>query len=347
MPPGNVTKILILRFSSLGDIIMTTAAVRALRNRYPQARIDMIVRSDFLDLIRFNPHLTHTWGLDRHSGWKGLWQLRREINSVGYDLIYDAHRSLRTRALMPFLRAGAKAYFAKHYLRRALALTFKLPLLDARRFLVRFIDPLKRFGVVDDDQGPQMLVDPASEASALAKAGIVADGKPRIGLIPSAQWPGKRWPPERFTEVARLLLKHTSYELVIFGGKEDVFCQAIADALPADRVINTQGKLSILESAALVRHCRFVIANDTGLMHVADALGVPSVLIFGPTSAELGCLPHHPLTRLVEQKLWCRPCSKNGQAPCIRTRRWCLDRSTPQSVYEEARRLDQALLKQS
>ncbi len=347
MPAGNVTKILVLRFSSLGDIIMTTAAVRALRTRYPDARIDMIVRADFLDLIRFNPHLTHAWGLDRRSGWKGLWKLRREINTVGYDLIYDAHRSLRTRMLMPFLRAGAKAYFAKHYFGRALALTFKLPLLDSRRFLERFIDPLQRFGVVDDNRGPEMVVDPASEASALAKAGLVLDDKPRIGLVPSAQWPGKRWPPERFAEVARQLLAHTSYDLVIFGGKEDTFCAEIAAGLPSDRVTNTQGKLTILESAALVRHCKFVIANDTGLMHVADALGIPCILIFGPTGAELGCLPHHPLTRVVEQRLWCRPCSKNGQAPCIRSRRWCLDLSTPTFVYEEARRLDQALLKLS
>lgn len=324
---------------------MTTAAVRALRTRFPHARIDMIVRADFLDLIRFNPNITHAWGLERGAGWRGLKRLVREINTVEYDLIYDAHRSLRTRLMMPFLRAKQKAYFQKHYVRRALALTFKLPLLDSRRFLDRFMDPLMHLGVARDERGPEMFVDAASEAAALAKAGMVADGVPRIGLIPSAQWPGKRWPAEKFARAAQLLAQHTDYHFIVFGGKEDLFCEGIAQALPPDRVVNTQGRLTILESSALLRHCKFVIANDTGLMHVADALQIPSVLIFGPTSAELGCLPHHPLTRVVEHKLWCRPCSKNGQAPCIRQKRWCLEKTESEHVYEEALRLHQALLK--
>lgn len=337
--------ILILRFSSLGDIVMTTAAIRALRRRYPEARIDMIVRGDFLDLVRFNPHLTHVYGLPRHSGWKGLRGLLKDINAVGYDLVYDAHRSLRTRMLMPFVRAPHKAYFQKHYLRRALAMTFKLPLLNQRRFLERFIDPLEPFGVRYDGGGPEIYADDASEASALAKSGLRADGTARVALIPSAQWPGKRWPETGFHDVAKRLVKETPFQLVIFGGPGDDFCAEIAEGLPSDRVTNTQGKLSILESAALLRHCAFTIANDTGLMHVADALQIPSVLIFGPTSGEMGCLPHHPSSRIVENALWCRPCSKNGQAPCIRSQRFCLSLTTPDRVFHEAMRLGQDLLK--
>lgn len=338
-------KILILRFSSLGDIVMTTAAVRCLRARYPQARIDMIVRQDFLDLIRFNPHLNRAWGLPRRSGWKGLRQLLQDINGVGYDVVYDAHRSLRSRFLMPFIRAKRKFYFKKHYFRRALALTFKLPLLGSKRFLERFVEPLAPLGVVYDGRGPEVFVDDGSEASALAKAGLQDDGVLRIGLIPSAQWVGKRWPAEKFRAVTERIVKNTSFQVVVFGGREDTFCTEIAAGFPAERVVNTQGKLSILESSALLRFCSLVIANDTGLMHVADALGVPSVLIFGPTSGELGCLPHHPLTRVVEHSLWCRPCSKNGQAPCIRSRRWCLDQTTAERVYDETLRLSRSLLK--
>ena len=337
-------KILVLRFSSLGDIIMTTAAVRALRKRFPTARIDMIVRGDFLDLIRLNPHLTNKWGLTRGAGWRGLKRLLRDINAEDYDVVYDAHRSLRTRLLMPLIRARKKFYFKKHYVRRALALTFKLPLLDEKRFLERFVEPLAPLGVQYDHQGPEMRVDDGSEASALAKAGLVLDGTPWIGLIPSAQWPGKRWPESGFAEVAQRLVKSTPCRIVIFGGPQDTFCQTIEKALPADRVSNTQGKLSILESAALVRLCKFTIANDTGLMHVGDALGIPSVLIFGPTSAELGCLPQQPQTRIVENQLWWRPCSKNGQAPCIRSQRFCLTRTTPTRVYDEAMRLAGQLL---
>jgi lipopolysaccharide heptosyltransferase II len=341
------TKILILRFSSLGDIIMTTAAIRCLRKTYPHARIDMIVRSDFLDLIRFNPHLNKAWGLPKSSGWRGLRALLRDINKIEYDVVYDAHRSLRSRLLMPWICAKQKFYFKKHYFRRALGLTFKLPLLGEKRFLERFVEPLISLGVRYDGLGPEMAVDDPSEASALAKAGLVDDKTPRIGLVPSAQWPGKRWPPERFKQVAQGLIEKTNAQLVVFGGKEDGFCSGIVEGLDPRRIVNTQGKLSILESAAILRLCDFVIANDTGLMHVADALHIPSVLIFGPTSAALGCLPHHPHSRTVEHSLWCRPCSKNGQAPCIRSKRWCLDLTDADRVIEEALRLKRSLLKPS
>jgi ADP-heptose:LPS heptosyltransferase len=153
--------------------------------------------------------------------------------------------------------------------------------------------------------------------------------------------------PEKFAELAQKLVAETPYQLILFGGPEDSFCQQIANGLPSHRLVNTQGKLSILESSALLRHCSLVVANDTGLMHVADALGIPSVLIFGPTSRELGCLPHHPLTRVVENTLWCRPCSKNGQAPCIRSKRWCLERTSAERVYDETLRLSRSLLEET
>jgi ADP-heptose:LPS heptosyltransferase len=201
--------------------------------------------------------------------------------------------------------------------------------------------------VVYDGGRPEVFVDDRSEASALAKAGITEEGPARIGLIPSAQWEGKRWAPEKFAELAQKLVAETPYQLILFGGPEDSFCQQIANGLPSHRLVNTQGKLSILESSALLRHCSLVVANDTGLMHVADALGIPSVLIFGPTSRELGCLPHHPLTRVVENTLWCRPCSKIGQAPCIRSKRWCLERTSAERVYDETLRLSRSLLEET
>ncbi len=339
-----IRKVLILRFSSLGDIIMTTAAVRALRKQFPQAEIDMIVREDFLDLVRFNPHLTKAIGFPRAGGVNGLRKLVSAIRAREYDVIYDAHRSLRTRLMMPFLNGKRCFYFQKHYLKRAWSLTFKRPRLNENRFLERFVEPLEPLGVKYDGGGPEMNVPSSAETSALRKVGALPAGHPVVGLIPSAQWNGKRWPLENFRAVALQLLEETQSSLVVFGGKQDTFCQELVGGLPASRVLNTQGKLSILESAALVGKCHYVIANDTGLMHVADALGVPSVLIFGPTSAGLGCLPFQPLTQVVERELWCRPCSKNGQAPCIRGKRVCLD-IAPETVFQRALRLQQALLK--
>ena len=160
-----------------------------------------------------------------------------------------------------------------------------------------------------------------------------------VGLIPSAQWSGKRWPLNNFRVLLEQLLQETNYHFILFGGPEDRFCDNLIANLPQTRVTNTQGKLSIAETIAFLELCHLVIANDTGLMHLADALKIPSVLFLGPTSAEMGCLPFDPRSIILEHKLWCRPCSKNGQAPCIRRERYCLTLTTPQAAFKSVLRL--------
>lgn len=330
-----IQKILIFRFSSLGDIVMATPMIRVLRQKYPYAQIDMVVREDFLDLVKHNPHLDAKIVLNRKEGISGVFKLLKRLNREHYDVIYDAHRSLRTLFLMPFLRAEKKLYFDKMYIRRSFALTLKLRLLKhLPRTLVRYIEPLKEIGVTYDQKGPEVFFTEAEKESALSKSGLKKKGAMLVGIIPSAQWPGKRWPDMRFRELLQKLLNDSRFQFIVFGGKADSFCDEICKGLPEDRVLNAKGKLTIAECAALINDCSFVIANDTGLMHVADALNVPSLLFLGPTSKELGCLPYHPKAVVLEHDLWCRPCSKNGEAPCIRKERYCLTMTTTEMAYQ-------------
>ncbi len=324
---------------------MSTPMIRCLRNQFPRAQIDMVVREDFLDLIKNNPRLNQKKGLARGEGLQGLLELRRWIQSQNYDVIYDAHRSLRTFFLMPFLKAPQKFYFKKHYLKRSLALTFKLPLLKHfGRFLERYITPLHPLGVSYDGKGPELFIDPLAVQHTQERF-LSGLAKPRItvGLIPSAQWQGKRWPLNYFRELIEKMIIDTPYHFILFGGPADIFCQALAENIPSERLTNLQGRCSIAESGALLQGCAFVIANDTGLMHMADALGKPSILFLGPTSKESGCLPFHPQSIVLERNLWCRPCSKNGQAPCIRKERYCLTEITPQMAFASVIKLGHAL----
>jgi lipopolysaccharide heptosyltransferase II len=339
--PIRIEKILLIRFSSLGDIVMTTAMVRAVRQRFPQAKIHFVVREDFEALLTGNPHLDRIWMLKRATGWRGLLALGKRLRAERYDLVYDAHRSLRSRLMVPFLGAKYVRRFSKHYLKRSISLTFKVPrLLDSRRFLDRFVDPLRDLGVERDSKGPEVFATKAAMESALRKLSL--SSPPRegwVGLIPSAQWPGKRWSEEGFRMVLLELLEKTPFSFVVFGGSADHFCRVLTRDLPpasSPRVFQAQGRLDLKEAISLLSTCHSVIANDTGLMHVADALGVPSVLIFGPTSNALGCAPFHPLTQVVETDLWCRPCSKNGEAPCIRAERYCLTTISPKQVAQAA-----------
>lgn len=325
---------------------MATAMIRCLRKAFPLSQIDMVTRADFLDLISHNPHLDRKVGLPRNQGLGGLQRLYRDIQSQRYDLIYDAHRSLRSTLLMPLLHAEKKVFFNKRYLRRDLALTFKLPLMQGwPRTLERYLEPLAPLGVTYDGKGPEIFVAPESHQSVSQKLPRFSSsqGQAWVGLIPSAQWPGKRWPLDRFRKVMEGLIEKTPHRLIVLGGKEDTFCESLSQGLPPERVVNAQGKLSIAESAAALSRCAFVIANDTGMMHVADALAVPSVLMLGPTSRELGCLPFHPLSEILEHNLWCRPCSKNGQAPCLRRQRVCLENTTVEMVLNASLRLSQRL----
>lgn len=323
---------------------MTTAMIRCLRTQFPHAQIDMVVRKDFFDLIKDNPRLNQKKALSRGEGLRGLWELKSWIEKQDYDVIYDAHRSLRTLFLMPFLRAKQKFYFQKHYLKRSLALTFKLPLLkNFGRFLERYIQPLKPLGVTYDGKGPELFISDETLSRVALKFPITQTSQVKVGLVPSAQWPGKRWPLNYFRELIEKMILETPYHLVLFGGPSDSFCSDLAKSMPQDRLTNLQGKCTIEESGAILKSCAFVIANDTGLMHMADALKKPSILFLGPTSREMGCLPFQAKSIVLEKKLWCRPCSKNGQAPCIRKERYCLTDITPDAAFDAVRKMGQAL----
>jgi heptosyltransferase-2 len=231
---------------------------------------------------------------------------------------------------MPFIKAHYKVYLNKYYLRRSLALTLKIKHLisGSKRMLERYVDPLVPFGVKYDGLGPEIFPDTTG-----ALPFPVLQNK-WIGIIPSAQWEGKRWPLERFKETIEQLLNRTQECFLIFGGPSDLFCTQLAESLNPDRVVNLQGKLTLEQVFHALTQVKLCIANDTGLMHIADAMNIPNVLIFGPTSADLGCLPFHPESRIIEHSLWCRPCSKNGQAPCIRGKRLCLELTSSEQVTQ-------------
>ncbi len=337
----DIKKILVLRFSSLGDILMTTAMLRCLRKRFPLAKIDFAVRDDFKGLLENNPHIDRLWTIRRGSGFTGLWQIGRSLSLENYDLIYDAHRSLRSRFLMSTVGAKLKITYPKHYLARSLALTFKFPRLTNRtRMLERFIEPLLPLGVAYDGLGAEFVVSEAQKRSAmlsLPEGVTTAEAEKFIGIVPCAQWEGKRWPLDRFRKLTERLMSVSPQRILVFGGKSDNFCAELVRKLSADRVINLQGRTTLGESAYWLSRCTVVACNDTGLMHLADSLNIPTVVIFGPTSGELGCLPFHPQAISMEPQLWCRPCSKNGEAPCIRGRRICLESTPVDAVFDAVR----------
>jgi len=331
-------RILIIRFSSLGDITMATALPRVLRKKFPEAKIDFAVAEEFKDIIEWNPYLNEKIYLSRSKGLTELIRVTKEIRKRNYDIIIDAHRSIRSRFICLFTPFIKKIYFNKRLIKRSLLIFFKINFfrkVDPQ--MVEYIKPLKKIGVEYDGLGTEIIVPDniRDNVKKVLSSRIKDFGKRKfIGFVPSAHWPGKRWSADHFQDLVGLILKELDVDVVVVGGKKDHFCGDIVKSY--DRAYSFAGEFGIAGSAAVLSMCDLVIANDTGMMHVAEAVGVDVIGIMGPTSYEFGCYPYRSGSRVVELNMWCRPCSKNGKGCCVRHgRRPCLNDITPDMVLDE------------
>lgn len=191
------------------------------------------------------------------------------------------------------------------------------------------IAPLARWGVSTElPPAPQLFLTPNDKKRAQSLLKELPQEKKNIALAPSASYELKRWPPKHWMQ---LIQSAPEYQFVLLGGPEDQFIEEIAKVDP-QRCFNFAGKLSLTESAAMIQACDFLIANDTGLLHVADQLGLPCLGFLGP--APFGH-PARQTTEIKERMLSCRPCSKHGQGPCTNpVYQKCLVDITPDEVVK-------------
>ncbi len=344
-----LTTTLIIRFSSVGDIILTSPLIRTLRTRYPHCRIDFLVKEDHADLVRHNPHLSQTLLLPRGSGLTELRRIRTQIHASRYDVILDMHDNLRSRFLTfgptPVLR------YRKRRLARFVLINAHLDIYrwtgGALPMHQRYLEPLAPYGVLDDGAGPEVFVTKEIEASAsaiLAAAGL-DPAEHAIGICPSARHATKMWDADRFAAAASALAQEHRLPIVLFGSPEEqTRCEEIARrvraATPSTAVINTAGRCSLLETAAAMDRCSLVLTNDTGLMHLAASRKRPIVAVFGPTVRQFGFYPHGNQSLVVEHPdLRCRPCTGIGRASCPKGHFRCMNDIEPPRVIDAARSL--------
>lgn len=332
---------MLIRFSSLGDVVKCTALPRLIKAAYPGARLTMVTASDFLELIADNPHLDQAIGLDRRAGRRGFSALRRRLASQRWDLIVDVHKSLRSRLLGLALR-GPRSAYSKRTLQRLLLLNFRLnSYRPAKGKEEDFLAGLAPYGVRDDGRGTELNLrrvagEPALREKLGAELKTLARWRKRgraiVGLAPVAAWELKKWPLAHFRRLAEALAEKTDAGLVLFGGPGDKGVETLLEGLPGE-AISLVGRTSLLQSAYFASLADLVVANDTGMTHLAEAVGTRVVALYGPTSRELGYYPVNPLSRAVELPLFCRPCSKNGQGNCGNPyRKACLEGITPETV---------------
>jgi heptosyltransferase-2 len=202
----------------------------------------------------------------------------------------------------------------------------------------RYFDSVSDFGIHYDKQGTVIHI-PASKQEKvrimLSDAGY-AFSTPLVIICPSATYFNKRWKPEGFIETAHHLIKEKSAFVVIHGGSEDTaLCQQISEAI-GERSISMAGLLSLSESAALLKFGTLVIANDSGLLHLAQSQKVPVVGIYGPTTRELGYFPVDMKSTVIETDISCRPCTHNGLNRCPRKHFRCMNDISAEHVIKAA-----------
>ena len=310
-----IKTILVIRLSSIGDIILTTPLLRRLHAACPVARIDYCTKPQFASLLHSNPRVSAVYTPE-------------QLPTEAYDLVVDLQNNHRSRAIVRSLKAVDKVRYRKENWKKLLMVQCKINLSQPPRSVVeRYQDALNPFGFHCDDKGCELYPDSAERAFA---APYFEVGQKSLALCFGANHFTKRYPPSHLAALLSLLLAEEPFQLLLLGGKEDkVQALEIINALtPAyrSRVVNLAGSCSLMQTAALLERCDAVLSNDTGLMHMASAFGKQLFVLFGSSSSAFGFLPYHTPFELFEVKgLRCRPCSHIGRDRCPKGHFRCMN----------------------
>jgi lipopolysaccharide heptosyltransferase II len=319
------TKTLVIRLSSIGDIVLASPLIRVLRKQFPLSQIDFVVRKEYAELVRNNKNLNHIYEFDAKTGFPGLRKLKNQLRAEHFNLIIDIHNSLRSRYLRWMLRADDVIVLHKRIFARTMLIQFKKNFYRSGVSVAdRYIESVQKYGITNDGKGLELYISDEFRTQALAKIkklGIHESGS-MIGFCPSAKHATKCWPQERFAELGVKLSVDSKAKILLFGGSEDKEkCRTIAHAINSfngeGSAVDLSGELSLLENAIAMEACNLIVTNDSGLMHIACAMKKKVIAIFGSTVREFGFFPVGTESVIVERTgLYCRPCSPIGRSTC-------------------------------
>lgn len=345
--------LLLLRFSSLGDVVIQTSFASWIKSQFPKCYITFVTSSEFTSLIKGHPHIDNVLGYKRSKGIKDLKNLRaltRQLHQRNpIDFIIDLHGTTRS-FFLKFLNPDIPCInLDKRRFERFLLVKLKIDLLKKEKTLhERTIDDYQSFfGKRYDRELLENFLHELNNTngtitSAPESFTRVEFKKPfnkYIVIAPVASFAPKRWPIHSFIEVAEMVLNDAElkdYALVLVAGPQDDYADAFNQVVEKhpDRAMNLKGKTSLAESSRLIRYGELVLGNDTGMGHIAESYGVPIISIFGPTSQSFGFRPHMKNSESISSELWCRPCSTTGKKKCFRSKQFCMENVTIKSIFQ-------------
>jgi len=307
--------------SSLGDVLLCAPALRALRRRFPEAQIDFLVATTFVEAAQLLPEVNNIITFDRAEGWRGLLRLRHSL-SRRYELIVDLQNSWRSAFLRTFCIPLMWTKAKRHRFNRWLLITFKWDLYRERTPVpLRYLKALENLGASDDELGLEL------------RKPLVERNSKLIVLAPGAKHFTKRWAKENWMELASAL-RNAGWQVAVCGTSAEAdLCRALA----GNGLLLLNAPLADVSS--LLGQASAIVSHDSGLMHLASGVGTPLVAIFGPTVEQFGFYPYRAQAEVVEQKLPCRPCSAFGGDVCPKRHHDCMRKTTVQDVVNAITRL--------
>jgi lipopolysaccharide heptosyltransferase II len=319
---SKLKKILIIRFSSLGDVLLTTPLIRSIKKTYPHLEIQFLTKPNYADVLKNNTYISKIFIFENS---ENVNFVIGKLKNERYDLIIDLQNNPRSTSIRQKLKINFLR-FQKRDLDKLLLVKLKInKLKNAPPIPVRYAETVK--GIKLDDEGLDLFTD--------KKPSFRFDlSKKYIGLCPGARHFTKKWPKEYFIELGKLL-NENKFGILIFGGKADKeLCTEISGSI--SNSINLSNNDEILQTAANMKTCTAIFCNDSGLMHTACAVNIPVFVFFGSSVKEFGFTPYKNRSVIFENNtLNCRPCSHIGRTRCPLKHFKCMKDTKPNYVFEE------------
>jgi ADP-heptose:LPS heptosyltransferase len=303
-------RLLFIRFSSIGDIVLTSPAVRCAKQQIPGVEIHFLTKLSMKDLVASNPYIDQCHYLDQE-----LHQTIDALKNISFDYVIDLHHNIRSWKIKNALGVNSFSY-KKLSIRKLLLAKLGINLLPATHVCDRYLDTLKPLGVANDGKGVDYFL-PANNNFTAAylptshQAGFVA-------FVIGASYYNKKMPVAKWIHLAQKINR----PLVLVGGKEDIADAQIIAQSNTSSIYNACGKFNLQESASIIQMSKLVVSHDTGFLHVAAAFKKPTITIWGATSPALQFEAYYPMGNSIQHynslvpHLSCQPCSKQGDKHC-------------------------------
>ncbi len=316
-------KLLVIRFSSIGDIVLTTPIVRCIKQQRPDIQLHYATKSTFRAVIAHNPHIDKIHYLE-----DDLNLFIEELKKEKFDYVVDLHNNIRTARIKQALDTESHA-FSKLNVRKWLLVNFKMNVMPDKSIVERYFETVKPLGIRNDGQGLDYFV--PDQAQTTYHDIPMSHSAGFVGCVIGGSYNTKKFPVAKWKEFC----EKVPYPVILLGGPEDrEEGQEIAAQDPV-KIYNACGKFNLNESADLVRRSKVIVSNDTGLMHIAAAFKKTVISLWGNTSPEMGMFPYYGFNNLKERvapqsiimenkELYCHPCSKLGYGKCPKKHFRCM-----------------------